>query len=228
METVAKIRTYLSALALATFVGLSALHITACNSAGSKAGEAANATQESSGQGTAAGEQNRPEDKIGQVTSVTGSMLPSGFDVDYSGASHAAPSFSWKTGAGENASLADYKGKVVMVNFWGTWCPPCRRELPDIVRLREKLGQEDFEVIGIAVNERPPAGVSVEQHLANFAAGNGLKYPLLVDNGDLARQYGGIRAVPTTFIINREGNVVSMLVGGKSESQFKAAIDLAL
>lgn len=165
---------------------------------------------------------------IGTVTTVAGSPLPQGYAVDYSAGAHSAPVFSWKNGAGQTASLEDYRGKVVMVNFWGTWCPPCRRELPDIVRLRDNLAPKGFEVIGVSVGERPPAGVTVEQHLADFADNNDLRYPLLIGDGSIAGYYGGISAVPTTFIINKEGKVVNMLVGGMTEERFRQAVEAVL
>lgn len=213
----------IATLAVAVFLGIG---IASCNTAGSKGSgsESMAETPAATNEKPAPG----PEDYIGNITSVTGSALPGGMSTDFSGGTHAAPTFGWTNGAGENASLEDYRGKVVMVNFWGTWCPPCRRELPDIVRLRNDLGPQGFEVIGIAIGERVPMGVSVESHLASFADANNLEYPLVVGNQDMVTKYGGISAVPTTFIVNREGKVVNMLVGGKSEAQFRQAVEAAL
>lgn len=167
-------------------------------------------------------------DAIGKVTTISGTRLPQGMSVDYSAGAHEAPAFSWKNGLGESASLADYRGKVVMLNFWGTWCPPCRRELPDIVRLRDNLAPKGFEVIGVSIGERIPAGTTVEQHLAQFAGTNDLRYPLLVGNEEMVGYYGGISAVPTTFIINKEGKIVNMLVGGMTEDKFRQAVEAVL
>ena len=218
------------AFLLAALVSTSLL---ACNSAGSKTADTTNSTASSDAEKHSEPVPEKvpvvlsPVDKIGHLTSVSGAALPNGMSVDYSAGTHSAPLFSWENGVGETASLADYKGKVVMVNFWGTWCPPCRRELPDIVRLREKHADKGFEVIGISL-ERPPASGTKEENLATFAERYGLEYPLVLANEEISRQYGGIQAVPTTFIVNREGKVVNMLVGGMSEHQFQAALDMVM
>lgn len=234
---------------------LLAAGVSACNSAGSGNSDAASSdasrtvdsaasgnaavvngadNTDNSAVGTGSAAEEQPEAKgagaIGTVTTVSGKPLPQGSVVDYSTGAHAAPVFSWKNKAGQSRSLEDYRGKVVMVNFWGTWCPPCRRELPDIVRLRDKMADKGLEVIGVAIGEenRLPAGVTVEQHLAEFAGNNDLRYPLVVGNGDIINHYGGISAVPTTFIVNREGKIVNMLVGGMSEERFQQVVEAAM
>lgn len=135
-----------------------------------------------------------------------------------------APNFSWKGSDGRTRSLADYKGRVVLINFWGTWCPPCRRELPDIVSLREEYKSKGFEVIGICL-ERSDDPVSV---VTEFASANGLMYPLLIGNEYIASAYGGIQAVPTTFVVDKSGIVRESLVGMQSASAFKGAVDRAM
>lgn len=168
-----------------------------------------------------------PASRIGTIQSVTGDVLPSLENGDFSSALVAAPGFSWKNGAGEEGSLESYRGKVVMLNFWGTWCPPCRRELPDIVKLRNELGPKGFEVLGIAL-ERPISGRTVEEHLADFAEANDLDYPMLLGSPELVERYGSSPYVPTTFIVDREGRISSVLVGGKSEEEFRKAIEAVL
>ena len=139
-----------------------------------------------------------------------------------------APNFTWKGSDGKDRSLKDYRGKVVMLNFWGTWCPPCRAELPDIVRLRKELQPKGFEVIGLGVNERPRGGATVEAHVADFASKNGLAYPLLIANGDLIEAYGGLEGVPTTFIVNGKGEIVDVMVGMRDEATFRQAVEKAM
>ncbi len=159
-----------------------------------------------------------------QVMSVEGKLTSRTGGV----AGQIAPNFTWKDGSGKDRSLKDYRGKVVMINFWGTWCPPCRAELPDIVKLRKELQPKGFEVIGLGVNERPPAGTSVESHVANFAKKNGLLYPLLIANSSLIEAYGGLEGVPTTFIVNGKGEVVDVMVGMRDEATFRSAIEKAM
>lgn len=140
-----------------------------------------------------------------------------------------APNFTWKSADGKERSLKDYRGKVVMLNFWGTWCPPCRAELPDIVRLRKELQPKGFEVIGLGVNEEARAGgSSPEEHVANFAKKNGLLYPLLLVDGSLIEAYGGLEGVPTTFIVNGKGEIVEMMVGMRDEATFRRSIEKAM
>lgn len=130
--------------------------------------------------------------------------------------------FSWN----ENGNLKTFsqytKGKVVFLNFWGTWCPPCRREIPDIIKLQTNLLSKDLIVIGIA-NERDP-----EKAVANvkaFATKQGVNYLNIVDaDGKLNAYYGQmngeINAVPTTFILDKNGAVVEKVVGGMEYDSF--------
>ncbi|MBS1913639.1 MAG: redoxin domain-containing protein [Bacteroidetes bacterium] len=139
-----------------------------------------------------------------------------------------APDFSWKDAAGTEHSLHDYRGKVVMINFWGTWCGPCRGELPDIVKIRQEMQDKGFEVIGLNVNEQPRADMTAPQYVAAFAQQNGLYYPLVLASDELVEAYGGIEAVPTTFIVNGKGNVVKKLVGRQNDQAFRDAINAAM
>jgi peroxiredoxin len=140
----------------------------------------------------------------------------------------SAPNFTWKGADGKVRSLKDYNGKVVMINFWGTWCPPCRAELPDIVKLRNELQPKGFEVIGLGVGEQARMGKSPSEYVAEFAKKNGLEYPLLLADERVANAYGGIEAVPTTFIVNGQGEIVDKLVGMQSAEKFRTAIMKAM
>lgn len=134
-----------------------------------------------------------------------------------------APNFSWKGSDGVVRSLSDYKGKVVLVNFWGTWCPPCRRELPDIVKLRDEM-KGKMEVIGVCLErvENPAP------HVAKFAQANGLLYPLVIADESVVNAYGGINGVPTTFIVNTKGEITESMVGMRDEATFRKSIEKAM
>lgn len=134
-----------------------------------------------------------------------------------------APNFTWKDEGGAEHSLNDYRGKVVMINFWGTWCPPCRAELPDIVKLREEYAPKGFEVIGVALERNDNM-----QALRTFAEKNNLRYPIVLADETIPAAYGGISAVPTTFIIDREGKMRNMVMGMQSEAQFRALLSATL
>jgi thiol-disulfide isomerase/thioredoxin len=137
-----------------------------------------------------------------------------------------APNFTWSGSDGKAVSLKDYRGKVVLINFWGTWCPPCRAELPDIVKIREELAPKGaFEVIGLNVGEEAAGdGTSVEAVVGRFAQQKGIHYPLALANNDLLKAYGGIESVPTTFVLNKNGEVIARMVGMKREEDFRRAI----
>ncbi|MBQ5345634.1 MAG: redoxin domain-containing protein [Acidaminococcaceae bacterium] len=129
----------------------------------------------------------------------------------------AAVPFELKDQYGKTHTLSEYKGKVIFLNFWATWCPPCRAEMPDIQKLYErspKEGEGAVIVLGVASpklgNEKDEAGIKA------FMDKNGYTYPVLMDaRGELFSAYG-IRAIPTTFMIDREGNVYGRVQGALS------------
>ena len=140
-----------------------------------------------------------------------------------------APDFTLATTEGDLVSLSDLKGKVVLLNFWGTWCGPCRIELPDFVKLYDKYNKKGLEIVGITIRR----GESIED-VAKFQEQWGLNYLLLnYINGnevsevtmDYSRAIGQmISGIPTTLIINREGFIVSRFVGPRKEQVFYNAI----
>jgi thiol-disulfide isomerase/thioredoxin len=115
--------------------------------------------------------------------------------------------FTFKDG-GKTVKFSEItKNKVVFLNFWGTWCPPCRREIPDIVRISKELGGKDFIVIGIALERGDDIAENVKK-VAEFASKNDIEYYNFIDSKrELQKVYGGIRAVPTTFFIDKNGKI---------------------
>lgn len=136
------------------------------------------------------------------------------------------PDFTW-TENGKSMKFSEVaKNKVVFINFWGTWCPPCRAELPGIISIDKELAGKDFLIIGINVNERAADPIS---HVAKFAGDKGIKYRNFIDTkGELAYAFGGVRAVPTTYIVDKSGNISETLVGGRSKEIFLESINKAL
>lgn len=118
----------------------------------------------------------------------------------------AAPVFSVRTIEGREVSSASLRGKVTIVNFWATWCAPCRAEIPDLIALQEKY-RDQLQVIGISEDE---AGVDV---VKRFAAEHEMNYPIAMSSPELETLFPGIAALPTSFIIDREGRVVQKHVG---------------
>jgi len=160
---------------------------------------------------------------------VGGSVLYSGKvsfvnDIKKSSDKDMAAVFSWYNENGKTVSLQDLRGKVVFLNFWGTWCPPCRRELPDIVSLTKQY-KGNVQFVGIAL-ERDKNNVL--QRLQDFAKSNGMDYQLVVGSQELADAYGGISGVPTTFIIDKNGKILSSAVGMRDFDTFDGMIKKAL
>jgi thiol-disulfide isomerase/thioredoxin len=112
-----------------------------------------------------------------------------------------APDFQLTGLDGKAVTLAGSKGKVILVNFWATWCGPCRAEVPDLVELQNKY-KDRLQILGLVVDDDDPDAIQ------KFAAKFGINYPVAVATNDLRLQYGGIPALPTSFVLDSEGRVV--------------------
>jgi len=130
-----------------------------------------------------------------------------------------APDFTLNDINGNPVTLSDYKGKLVFVNFWATWCPPCRAEIPAFVELIDKYGDQGFAILGISVDK--PADV---EKIPSFMKKMKMNYPVLIASGDVVQNYGGISSIPTTFVINKEGKVLGRIVGSRSQDMFESII----
>lgn len=128
-----------------------------------------------------------------------------------------APDFSLPDINGQQVSLSDFKGKAMILNFFASWCPPCRQEVPDFIELQASYGGEDFTVLGIALVNAKDA--------RNFASQMGINYPVLVDDESVSNLYGPIRSIPTTFIVNKDGNIVKMYIGFRPKRVFESDIE---
>jgi peroxiredoxin len=135
-----------------------------------------------------------------------------------------APLFTLKDLEGKDVSLKDYRGKVVFVNFWATWCPPCRGEIPHFVKLIDKYEDKGFAILGISVDK--PSDV---KKIPDFAKKFKINYPILWDEGNkVAQTYGGITGIPTTFVLDREGRALTKIPGALSYEQFEDIIKQVL
>lgn len=137
-----------------------------------------------------------------------------------------AVDFTWKDGSATKSFSAVTKGKVVLLNIWATWCGPCKREIPDLIALSQEMAPRGVMFIGVSVDQHEKRVMMVK----NYVEKVGVTYINIVDDNPpkIAEAYGGIRAIPTTMIIDRNGNVVERLVGMRSKAEFKAAIERAL
>ncbi len=130
----------------------------------------------------------------------------------------AAPGWQLQDLQGKSVKLSDFKGKVVLLNFWATWCPPCREEIPDLISLQKQYAAQGLVVLGISMDEGGPARV------AAFAKKYAINYPVVMGTDEVSDAYGGIQVLPTTFIIDRKGKVVDGLLGATDRAGFEAKI----
>ena len=136
-----------------------------------------------------------------------------------------SPNFTWVDNKGKVNNFKEFtKGKTVLVNFWATWCGPCRKEMPDLISLNSELEKNNVQFIGISVDRDSDALSLVK----DFAKEYKINFPILIDNGEVAGAFGGIRGIPTTFIIDKEGKIVEKIVGMRTKEVFKEAIEKIL
>ncbi|MFA6283538.1 MAG: TlpA disulfide reductase family protein [Desulfurivibrionaceae bacterium] len=108
---------------------------------------------------------------------------------------------------GAMVKSSDYAGKVILINFFATWCPPCRQEIPDFIKVQKEYGPKGFTIIGFSVDEGGSSLVN------KFVQKMQINYPVLMSNPKTARDFGGILGIPTSFLVNKEGNVVKRYDG---------------
>jgi thiol-disulfide isomerase/thioredoxin len=133
-----------------------------------------------------------------------------------------APDFTLKTLDGKDVSLSSMKGKAVMVNFWATWCEPCKIEMPWMVELQDKYRKDGFEIIGVAMDD------SDNKEIAAFAKKMNVNYTILKGSEKVADLYGGLDGLPTNFFLDRNGKVIDSFKGLRSESVIVDDIKKAL
>ena len=142
-----------------------------------------------------------------------------------------APEVTFKDLDGKNATLAQYKGKVVLVNFWATWCDPCYIEIPWLIEMQQKYEAKGFTVLGISMDEEGKAAVDPFLAKERFNV-NGQKlpmnYPIVIGNDDVADKFGGLLGYPTSFLISRDGKIVKKVQGLISYEEFTKAIESQL
>lgn len=119
-----------------------------------------------------------------------------------------ASAFSLTDSKGVVHTLASYKGKWVLVNFWATWCPPCLEEIPALNALHDKYKNTKLEVIGIAMEYQSP------QQVLDFADSMFISYPIVLGSSKIAAQFGPVQGLPTTYLFNPAGKLVAYQVGG--------------
>jgi len=132
-----------------------------------------------------------------------------------------APDFVLSNTDGKQIKLSDFKGKVVILNFWATWCPPCREEIPSFVELQKEY-KDDLAILGVSLD------TGTKNEVIPFMKKYKMNYPVLFGTVEVVRDYGDIQSIPTTFIIDQEGNIVNSFIGYREKSVFKAEIEKLL
>lgn len=133
-----------------------------------------------------------------------------------------APAFSAVAVDGKAVSSRQFAGKAYIVNFFASWCPPCRSEIPDMVALQKAYRAKGFTFIGVAVSEN-------DDSIKSFMKSTGINYPVIMADQKLINAYGryvegGIRSIPTTFVVNRSGQITQVITGARSKAVFEKVI----
>lgn len=143
-----------------------------------------------------------------------------------------APPFTLEDLSGNQHSLAEFKGKALAINFWATWCAPCKIEIPWLIDLRNQYAAQGFEVLAISaddIDRKNPRKLSEEkQEIAHFVQRMHIPYPVLIDGGSISEPYGGLDALPTTFFLDRNGTVVAAQLGMTTRYELERNIKKAL
>lgn len=170
------------------------------------------------------------------VLVVTGMILAGKFLVKKPGTSGGAPNLAASNVKGQTApdfeltsldgkkvKLSDYKGKAVLLNFWATWCAPCKIEIPWFVDLQKQYGSQGLVILGVAMDENPKP-----EKISAFAKEEGVNYTVLLGTDAVADSYGGAEVLPTTFYIGRDGKIVARAFGLISHSEIEKNIQDSL
>lgn len=134
-----------------------------------------------------------------------------------------APDFTLTTVDGDTFHLREHRGHVVVLNFWATWCPPCRREIPHFVKLQRELGDMGLQFVGVALERS--AGT---EEVSAFAEKMNINYPIGLGDGSISQKYGGVRRLPKTFIIGPKGKIRGRIPGMTTESMIRPKLESLL
>lgn len=138
------------------------------------------------------------------------------------GVGGGAPDFALNTPDGKTLHLSDFRGKAVVLNFWATWCGPCKIEMPWFVDLQKKYASQGLQIIGVAMDD------SSKEDIEKFAKEMSVNYPIVIGMEKTADTYGGLPALPTTLYIDREGRVVDRVIGLRGRAEIEQTIQKIL
>jgi len=130
-----------------------------------------------------------------------------------------APDFTLKDADGKTVHLSEYRGKVVLLDFWATWCDPCRLEIPWFMDLQRKNKDRGFEVLGVSMDDE---GWEV---VKPFMKSVGMNYRVVIGNDETTQMYGGVDSLPSTFLIDRQGKIAAIHIGLASRKVFEDGVE---
>jgi cytochrome c biogenesis protein CcmG/thiol:disulfide interchange protein DsbE len=131
-----------------------------------------------------------------------------------------APDFTWKAADGSDRSFDGTRGKVTLVNFWATWCSPCKKELPDLVELSKAYAGRGFAVVGVATDRTPNAGELVSDFVRKYS----IPYQVLLSTQEMEDAFSNVREMPTSFLVDRDGKILRKIVGIRTKAQLEELI----
>ncbi len=139
----------------------------------------------------------------------------------FASSGNRAPDFAWRDGNGRRLRFSELaRNRVVLLNFWATWCGPCRREIPDLIELHRELPPDRFLLLGVSLDQ----GANAQEKVRAFLESRNVPYLNVLGDVRLADAYGNIMAIPTTFIIDANGRIVERIVGARTKEQFLQSI----
>jgi len=138
------------------------------------------------------------------------------------GVAGVAPDFTLQSLDGKSVRLSDLRGKAVLLNFWATWCGPCKIEMPWFVELQKQYADQGLQIVGVAMDD------SSKEDIAKFTKDMGVNYPVLIGKEAVGDAYGGVPALPETFFIARDGRIIDRIIGLKGRAEIEDSIKKAL
>jgi thiol-disulfide isomerase/thioredoxin len=163
--------------------------------------------------------------RLPHVTASTSLAKPDAPDAK------AAPDVTLKDLDGKDVSISQYKGKVVLVNFWATWCDPCKVEIPWLIEMQQKYGAKGFTVLGVAMDDEGRSVVApfVQKEKFEITGGESqMNYPIVIGNDAAADKFGGLLGYPTSVLIGRDGKILKRITGIISTDEISKTIESQL
>jgi thiol-disulfide isomerase/thioredoxin len=165
------------------------------------------------------------------VISVAVNGCKSGVSASASGSGKDAPPVAFKNLQGQDLALTSLKGKVVVLNFWATWCEPCRIEIPWMIGFQDKYAAKGFTMLGVAMDDEGKSVVEPYVEKTQFDVDGHqekMNYPIVLGNDDLAAKFGGLIGLPTTVIISKDGKIAKRFIGLANHDELQKEIESLL